>query len=412
MSRFGNSGHDESLLSSMAARLRKVEEDLQLRDQQLADKDRQLHEARVSVGKEKAQDRLIVHLKKECTRAFQQIQEMEGFLADYGMILVGKEDEAYEEIPGEEEEEEENSVIAKSTWTQNESVADYTPDFNRILANIHELNILGGDGVGLIEKGSDGIARVTQPTPIPLTLYSNGLLMFEGPFRPYSEPQTLQMIKDFEDGYFPSELQARYPKGMPVKVKDLREKVYSDKRTRASFPGSGNKLSDAAKELAEIRGTGTPSEEDATADKGENTDFPQNQSVDRFLNKLPANVIRDGKIIDIRSSVGAIIGATNTENTASVEVAETAVVKQIQAGESTAGPISTLRVKLDGGTKTLIVKLRYSDTIADIRTFVDQHKKGMYEIRTTFPNQTYETLSESVEEAGLVPSATLHIRDL
>lgn len=423
----GKSGHDDSLLSSMAARLRKVEEELQQKTKELEDKDKQLHEYRRSLGAEKNKDKVVDYLKSECYKANRQIQEMEEFLADYGMIWVGEETNSnYYKIPEEEEdghdEDEENDngdLMTKNTsWTQSDSVSVYKPDFSRILHNIHELSILGGDGVGVVEKGPDGITRVKQPDPIPLTLYANGLLMFSGPFRPYTDPSTQQMMKDFEEGYFPSELQAKYPKGMPIKVKDQIEKEYTDRRVNALFPGRGNALTDAAKELAHIRGIKVPEPDDDTKPAARDDGTAEHpQSVERFLNKLPSNVIRDGKILDIRSSIGELIGkGSSKNNNNNIEVAETAVVKQIQTGEGSGGdqgPVATLRVKLDGGSKTLIVKLRYTDTIQDVRTFVDKQKHNQrYEIRTTFPNRVYDVRSETLEDAGLVPSATLHIKDL
>lgn len=414
MSRFGNSGHDDSLLSSMAARLRSVEEELANKNRIIEDKDKQLHHFRQNVGEDKSKDKLIVYLKGRVTKAFEQVQEMEEFLADYGMVWVGSSESpenTWEPLEEEEDEVEDagGSIITQGTWNQGDSLGDINPDFNRIVHNVHELNILAGDGVGMVEKGADGITRVVQPDPIPLTLYCNGILMFAGPFRPLTDPLTRQFVQDLEDGYFPSELQARFPKGMPIKLKDLREKKYVDKR--GSFPGKGTALSEGAKELAAIRGL-LPGDGDSTQDVATDTNAdPAPQSVERFLNKLPANVIRDGKIIDIRSSVNAMIGPSTTP--VQVEVAKTSVVKQIQAGEGTSGPVATLRVKMDGGKKTVIVKLQYSNTIGDLRSFINEHhKKGLYEIRTTFPNKKYDRQSETLEDAGLVPSATLHIRDI
>ena len=37
--------------------------------------------------------------------------------------------------------------------------------------------------------------------------------MFAGPFRAYEEPETKACIRDLTDGYFPSELQRKYPDG-------------------------------------------------------------------------------------------------------------------------------------------------------------------------------------------------------
>jgi hypothetical protein len=56
------------------------------------------------------------------------------------------------------------------------------------------------------------------PDPVPLILYANGILLFSGPFRPYTDATTIQFVQDILDGYFPSELQSRYPDGTPLKV--------------------------------------------------------------------------------------------------------------------------------------------------------------------------------------------------
>ena len=59
--------------------------------------------------------------------------------------------------------------------------------------------------------------------PVPIILYKNGLAMFSGPFRPYSDPATQQVIRDLTEGYFPSELQSRFPEGVSLAVTDQRD---------------------------------------------------------------------------------------------------------------------------------------------------------------------------------------------
>ena len=60
-----------------------------------------------------------------------------------------------------------------------------------------------------------------MPECVPLTLYSNGIVMFAGPFRPIEDYETQQCLQDIMDGYFPSELQARYPDGIPFYVSNI-----------------------------------------------------------------------------------------------------------------------------------------------------------------------------------------------
>ena len=60
-----------------------------------------------------------------------------------------------------------------------------------------------------------------MPDPIQLTLYANGIFLFNGPFRPFTEVTTQTFLQDVLDGYFPSELQKRYPDGVPFNVRAI-----------------------------------------------------------------------------------------------------------------------------------------------------------------------------------------------
>ncbi|NXD83831.1 UBX11 protein, partial [Halcyon senegalensis] len=86
-------------------------------------------------------------------------------------------------------------------------------DFDLILEKVKDLNVLAGEGISQIEHTPRG-AQLRQPGPLPLTLYQNGIVMFDGPFRPYEDPSAQQCLRDITDGYFPSELQLRYPDGI------------------------------------------------------------------------------------------------------------------------------------------------------------------------------------------------------
>lgn len=57
-----------------------------------------------------------------------------------------------------------------------------------------------------------------MPDSIQLTVYANGIFMFNGPFRPFTDTTTQAFLRDILDGYFPSELQSRYPDGVPFQV--------------------------------------------------------------------------------------------------------------------------------------------------------------------------------------------------
>lgn len=158
---------------------------------------------------------------------------METFLAEYGMVWVGESvnehSDVYLEDANTVEADEDNTFTVTSNRSESSdgSVASSNPfgiwqqdaslpvvpspqnlDFNRLVENIRDLNILAGEGVAQIKKTTDG-ARFEIPEPVQLTVYANGILMFDGPFRPYTDPATRRCVHDLMDGYFPSELQSR-----------------------------------------------------------------------------------------------------------------------------------------------------------------------------------------------------------
>ncbi|NWZ87130.1 UBX11 protein, partial [Poecile atricapillus] len=86
-------------------------------------------------------------------------------------------------------------------------------DFDLILEHIKDLNSLVGEGIAQIEQTPQG-ARLRRTEPLTLTLYQNGIVVGSGALRPYQHPATQQCLQDIMDGYFPSELQPRYPDGV------------------------------------------------------------------------------------------------------------------------------------------------------------------------------------------------------
>lgn len=83
-------------------------------------------------------------------------------------------------------------------------------------------------------------AQLVAKQAVRLSLYRDGMVVFEGPFRSYQDHSTQvsgegprlhaadasilrsshlqQFLQDLMDGYFPSELQSRFPDGIPFEV--------------------------------------------------------------------------------------------------------------------------------------------------------------------------------------------------
>ena len=87
--------------------------------------------------------------------------------------------------------------------------------------------------------------------------------------------------------------------------------------------------------------------------------------------------------------------------------------------------ITTLRVKPGDGTPTLLLKMRYNDTIGTVRDLVltelrkhspvpyaDQYQAHSLELRSVFPSRIHRNYSNSLFQEGLTPNANLVVRIL
>jgi len=147
----------------------------------------------------------------------------------------------------------------------------------------------------------------------------------------------------------------------------------------------------------------------------------------QFLNKLPKSVIKDGKVIDVRNSVGHMIsGATDDSGSkSSVSVVRTSVTEQmsdrLENSSSQQRPgsykghgqeVTTLRVVTEAGDHTYIVKMKFSETVGDLRTYLDKQRRPTvpYDIVSTFPHKVHLNNRLSLEASGLTPNAVLHLK--
>ncbi|XP_044178357.1 UBX domain-containing protein 11-like isoform X2 [Acropora millepora] len=394
----------------MMTRLTQAEQQLKASQTKLIEKDKKIHileeKAKLLEKARGYNSDTITELERKCRRLQTQVFQMEEFLADYGMIWVGDDHaESDEHTPRQSPEgrHSHQGVWKPDSSLVSDSRTEFAMDFDCVLNNIRELNILAGEGCSDITRTKDG-ARLKVRDPVPLYLYSNGILMFDGPFRPYSDPMTQQCMQDIMDGFFPSELQIRYPDGVPLEVQDKRDVVFEDKRTVLLFPGTGQSLigdEDSSKTLkVETKPPGQ-----------------RQQSVDQFLSRLPQSVIKEGKIIDVRSGVANVIKGVSGHS--DIKVLETPVLQDIKSRSSDSSrpqsgkaQVTTLRIKSETGEVTYILKMKFTDTVGDVRRHIDAERSSdalPYAIKTSFPNQVYDNPSLTLQECGLVPNATLHL---
>lgn len=62
-------------------------------------------------------------------------------------------------------------------------------DFDRLMASLQDLSELVVEGEAQVTPVPGG-AQLRTLEPIPLKLYRNGIMMFDGPFRPFYDPST------------------------------------------------------------------------------------------------------------------------------------------------------------------------------------------------------------------------------
>lgn len=137
---------------------------------------------------------------------------------------------------------------------------------------------------------------------VPLTLYHNGLALYQGPFRPYSDLSTRQVIQDLTDGYFPSELQSRYPEGVPLMITDQRDVWFRQRETLEHFPGSGNLLG-GDRGPSRLLPAGSEFRSPPQGMKETSEVHGKKLSTEQFLSKLPQSVVRGGRVLEIRAGI-------------------------------------------------------------------------------------------------------------
>mmetsp|Transcript_8124 Transcript_8124/g.20997 ORF Transcript_8124/g.20997 Transcript_8124/m.20997 type:complete len:623 (-) Transcript_8124:122-1990(-) len=432
-------------------------------------------------------------LRGQNDRAWDEVGYLKEFLGDYGMVWMGKEKGMApakdSPSPGASSDEEDaqrakqpapwqqymggkvqasQADLGEDEWqvpqpkaqqaqsfgsephgSSLEKLAEMPFEMAELHTKIKELNDLAGDGCFDVVKNTRG-AHLLAPDPVVLIVYADGLKLHTHKFCKYEEKVCKSLVADIMDGYFPAALKHEFPEGVPLKVVDKSSDPYPV--GFKAFHGIGNVLTEQESKPNPKTGGYTlgghggaaQGAQPAARIRGMNDLGNQGpQDAAKFLDKLPQAVIRNGKIIDVRSDIAAMLGAEKHE----VEMAfvktpvdellttmqrkhagpslppQAASASTSAAGHagSEAGPaqaqITTLQVKREDGGQVYIVKLRYTSTIADLRRALDAHRAQtpefasiQYQIRSAFPARMYDNPQQTLEDAELVPNAALFLR--
>ncbi|XP_045715682.1 UBX domain-containing protein 11 isoform X5 [Phyllostomus hastatus] len=327
VSRQDPTAHNSELLATMTMKVRDLERQVKAQTDEMLSKDRKIRalEKMVETLQENEEGQASLQRQEEletmCMKLQRQVGEMERFLGDYGLRWVGEptDQEDSEDSTGSEDDKR-DWMKANKFWKPGDSLVPEV-DFDRLLASLKDLSELVVDD----DTQETPVPCGAQPCvlePIPLKLYRNGIMMFDGPFRPFHDPATQRCLRDILDGFFPSELQRLYPDGGPFKVSDLRNQVYPENRLDP-FPGEGRVVG-----WQRIRKPSVTMEHPGSK-----------MTAERFLSRLPKYVIRQGEVIDIR---GPIRDTLKAPEGLSQTTAAASLASHVHSGPASHPPLSSL----------------------------------------------------------------------
>ncbi|XP_074510246.1 UBX domain-containing protein 11 [Sebastes fasciatus] len=397
---------DFELMSAMMQRVSLLERTVRCQAQEIERKDKSISvlEEKLSLLKESESAHDVSgrdDLEIKCQQLQDQVCEMDSFLNDYGLIWVG-DGESSESTESEQQRNLERGLGQPDA----SGVRSFSMNFDLVLQRIKELNILAGDGECFVQSTATG-AHLAKKDPIQLSLYGNGIVMFGGPFRSYRGHSTQQCMQDLMDGYFPSELQERFPDGVPFEVHDRRDEDFISKPTWNKFPGEGQAVHGENDESSNAVSSQLPGKK---------------LGMDQFLNRLPKVVVKAGRVIDIRDSLKAALqGSSDAQSSNSVILIDTPALQamkyrlQMSSPDrpSSARDVITLKVKSEDGNHTYILKMSFSETIGDLRQHLDKLRGAAlpgYDIISAYPQCCYDDDRQTLPSCGLTTNATLLLR--
>ncbi|MEQ2286764.1 hypothetical protein AMECASPLE_005655 [Ameca splendens] len=382
---------DFELMAAMIHRITALENTVRSQAQEMDQKDETISvlEERLRSQKESDLERAPClssrdDLRKRCQLLQNKVQEMENFLSDYGLIWVGD---------GDTSDSEESQQTTSSGLSADRG---FQMNFDLVLQRIRELNVLAGEGESFIQATGSG-AKLAKKDPIPLRLYRNGIVMFNSPFRSYQEHSTQECMQDLMDGYFPSELQQRFPDGVPFEVHDRRDEEFMFRLPWDTFPG--DRLADSGEKFTNSFGFMSG----------------RKLTTDQFLSKLPKMVVKAGKVIHIRGSLRRTLQGSSDAQSSEILI-DTPVLQskmdrtQMINSDKPAQEVITLKLKSEDGNHTYIMKMSLSETVSQLRGYLDKHRgpgQPSYDIISAYPRCSFSDDGQTLQSCGLSENATL-----
>jgi len=165
---------------------------------------------RASASKDTATEALV----KENERMKLTLAEMKRFLAEQGLDWIG------------------NEVKKRDTFSDG---VEEEIDFSALMLGLERVNDNVGTQRACLSDARNG--HFAEIESVPLTIYKDGIFLWRGPFRPFSEKSKFasKFVRECVAGFVPQEFRARYPNGVRFEVTDRRDTLFAK---RGSEPRS------------------------------------------------------------------------------------------------------------------------------------------------------------------------------
>jgi len=178
----------------------------------------------------------------------------------------------------------------------------------RLLCMLRRINeAVGAAEVGTapLASGAQGLGRVhglgaasasAQRACVPCSVFSDGVMMHRGPFRPYAE--AAPFVREVMAGYLPYELKQRHPGGVLFEpLLDFCHATYAEAAASAvAARGGGGGGGGGVVDLQALHA-------------GSDLLVPQG----RLLERLPKSVLRNGAVVPVRDEIAALVGGRGAE---------------------------------------------------------------------------------------------------
>lgn len=366
----------DDLLSSMASRLAQVEQENRQLKARIKTQHAEMDELREQLARRHAASpgNEETAVQAECDRLRSQVVEMTQFMADYGL-----------------------------NWPPRSAAqTGLAVDFQVIESRIETLNDSLGREAKVVHEnaGAKLCARLRSVETLPLTFFSDGLKLGPHGFMAFQTAAAQDVIRDILDGFIPRLLKEDYPDGVALKAVN---------RTKLSFR-NWLKESNQDSELAD-------GGERLRTEVGQAIHAPKDlqSASERFVAKLPERVMRKGQVCQVRSAIAQRLSVSDGRS-ASAPPPGNQEVSLLALGRPADAPVARLQVKLEGGQKVLL-KTEFHTTLGDLwealadwrsKNRVGRARTGCV-LRTAFPPKSYTDRSQTLQDAGLTPSATLFV---